>query len=45
MRVSKGSTPVSSADGENAEFCDDDGGADGGGDFFGGFDPKADVAF
>ena len=38
-------TPVTATDGDDAEFCDDDGGADGGGDFLAGFDAETDVPF
>ena len=37
--------PVAAADGKDGELGDDDGGADGGGDFFGGLDAETDVAF
>lgn len=45
VRVSERSTPISAADGKDAELGDDDGGADGGGDFFRGLDPQPYVAF
>lgn len=45
MWCSKRSTPVSAADRNNGEFGDDDGSTDRRGDFFGGFDAEADVAF
>lgn len=37
-------TPVTAADGNNAELSDDDGGADSSSDFLGGLDAEADVA-
>jgi hypothetical protein len=37
--------PVATADWEDGELGDDDGCADGGGDFFRGLDAEADVAF
>ena len=37
--------PVASADWEDGELGDDDGGADSGGDFFGGLDAETDVTF
>lgn len=45
MWLSQGCTPVPSADRQNAELSDDDGGADRGCDFFGGLDPESDVPF
>ena len=45
MRLTEIGTPVSAADWDDAKFGDDDGGADGGRDFFGGFYAEADVAF
>lgn len=45
MRDTEIGTPVTAADGDDAEFCDDDGGADGGCDFLACFDAEADVAF
>jgi len=45
MRLSQGRTPVPSAYRQNAQLRDDDGGADCGCDFFGGFDPEADMPF
>lgn len=45
MRDTEIGTPVAATDGDDAEFCDDDGGADGGCDFLACFDAEADVAF
>jgi hypothetical protein len=45
MRLSQGCTPVPSTYRQHAQLRDDDGGADGGRDFFGGLDPEADVPF
>lgn len=45
MRDPEIGTPVAAADGDDAEFRDDDGGADGGCDFLACFDAEADVAF
>ena len=36
-------TPVASSNGKDGEFGDDDGGTDGGCDFFGGLDAETDV--
>lgn len=44
VRRSQVGTPVPAAHGDDAELGDDDGGADGGCDFFGGLDAEADVA-
>lgn len=38
-------TPVPSSDGKDGEFGNDDGGANGGGYFFGGLDAEPNVAF
>lgn len=43
MWRTKVSTPVASSDGEDREFGDDDGGTDGGCDFFRGLDAQTDV--
>lgn len=45
MRDTEIGTPVTATDGDDAEFCDDDGGTDGGCDFLACFDAEADVAF
>lgn len=45
MWVSEGCTPVSTTDGEDAEFRNDDGGTNGGCYFFGGLNAETDVAF
>ena len=45
VRVAEVGAPVAAADGQDGQLGDDDGGADGGGDFFGGLDAQADVAF
>ena len=45
MWFTKIGTPVTTTDGQDGEFGDDDGGADGGGDFFGGLDAETDVTF
>lgn len=45
MRLSQGCTPVPSTYRQHAQLRDDDGGADGGRDFFGGLDPEANVPF
>lgn len=45
MRVTQRCTPVSSSNRQNTQLSDDDGGADGSGDFFGGLDAETDVAF
>lgn len=44
MRITKVGTPVTSADGKNAQLGDGDGGADGGRNLLGGLDTKTDVA-
>jgi hypothetical protein len=38
-------TPVASSDGEDRKFSDDDGGPDGGCDFFRGLDSQTDMTF
>jgi hypothetical protein len=38
-------TPVAATDGQDGQLGDDDGGANGGCDFFGGLDAETDVAF
>lgn len=43
MRLTEGGTPVTSSDGQNTQLRDDDGGADGSGDFLGGLDSETDV--
>lgn len=43
--LSQVGSPISSPDGQHAEFGYDDGGADGSSDFFGGLDTKANVPF
>ena len=45
MRVAEIGTPVAATDRQDAELGDDDGGADGGCDFLGGFDAETDVPF
>lgn len=45
VRVTEVGTPVASSDGQDRELGDDDGGADGGCDFFGGLDAETNVAF
>ena len=40
MRLTEVGTPVTSSDGHNTELGDDDGGADGSGDFLGGLDTR-----
>ena len=45
MRVTQRCTPISSSDWQDTQLSDDDGGADGSGDFFGGLDAETDVAF
>lgn len=45
VRVAERCTPVPSSDRQDAQLGDDDGGADGGGDFFGRLDAETDVAF
>lgn len=44
VRLTKVGTPVTTADGDNVELGDDDGGTDGGSDFLGGLDTETDVA-
>ena len=44
MRFTEVVTPVSTADGDDAELGDDDGGADSSSDFLGGLDTETDVA-
>lgn len=43
MGLTKGGTPVTSADGDDGELGEDDGATDGGGDFLGALDTKTDV--
>lgn len=43
VRLSEVAAPVSTADGDDAELGDDDGGADGGSDFLGGLDAETDM--
>lgn len=43
MRLTEVGTPVTSSDGQDREFGDDDGGTDGGCDFFGGLDTETNV--
>ncbi len=45
MRLSQSCTPVPSTYRQHAQLRDDDGGADGGRDFFGGLDPQANMSF
>lgn len=45
VRFTEVGTPVAAADGQDGQFGDDDGGADGGRDFLGGLDAESDVAF
>lgn len=45
MRLTEVGTPVAATDGNDGELCDDDGGADGGGDFLGRLDTETNVAF
>lgn len=45
MRLTKVGTPVTSSDGQDGEFGDDDGSSDGGCDFFGGLDTETNVTF
>lgn len=45
MWLTKIGTPVASTNREDRELCDDDGGTDGGCDFFGGLDSKSDMTF
>lgn len=44
VRQTKVGTPVTAADGDNAQLGDDDSGTDGGSDFLGGLDTETDVA-
>ena len=44
MRLTKVGTPVTTADREDGELGDDDGGADGGCDFLRGLDTETDMA-
>ena len=44
MRLAKVRAPVAAADREDGELSNYDGGADGGGNFFGGLDAETDVA-
>lgn len=43
MWLTEVGTPITSSDGQNAEFGDDDGSTDGGSDFFGGLDTETNV--
>ena len=43
MRLTEVGTPVTTSDRKDRELGDDDGGADGGCDFFGGLDTETDV--
>lgn len=43
MRLTEVGAPVSAANGDDAQLGDDDGGANGSGDFFGGLDAETDV--
>ena len=45
MWVTQGCTPVSSSNRQDAQLGNDDGGANGGGYFFGGLDAESDVTF
>ena len=45
MRVTQRCTPVPSSNRQDAQLGNDDGGADGGGYFFGRLDAETDVAF
>ena len=45
MRFTQRCTPVPSSDGKHGELGNDDGSADGSGDFFRGLDSEADVTF
>lgn len=45
MRVTETGTPIPATNRQDAEFRNDDGGADGGGDFFRGLDSESDVSF
>jgi len=44
VRLTKVGAPVTSSDWNDGELGDDDGGADGSGDFLGGLDTETDVA-
>lgn len=44
VRFTKVGAPVAAADGDDGELRDDDGGANGSGDFLGGLDAETDVA-
>jgi hypothetical protein len=44
VRKTEVGAPVTATDGDNAELGDDDGSADGSGDFLGGLDTETDVA-
>lgn len=44
VRLTEVGTPVSSPDGNDGKLGNDDGGADGSGDFLGGLDSETDVA-
>jgi len=44
VRVTKVGTPVSAADGNHTEFCDDDGSTNGSGNFLGSFDSEANMS-
>ena len=44
MWLTEVGAPVAATDGDDRELGDDNGGADGGGDFFGGLDAETDVA-
>ena len=43
MRLTEVGTPITTSDGKDGEFGNDDGSTDGGCDFFGGLDPESDV--
>lgn len=43
MGLTEVGAPVAASDGNDAQLCDDDGGADGGRDFLGGLDAETDV--
>ena len=43
MRLTKVGTPVTTTDGDDGELGNDDGGADGSGDFLGSLDAETDV--
>lgn len=45
MRLTKVGAPITSSNGKNGEFGNDDGGSDRGCDFFGGLDAQTDVSF